>query len=434
MELETATISRVTRRLVPLLILAYLTAYLDRVNVSFAALRMNADLGLSSAAYGFGAGIFFLLYLVLEVPSNIILERVGARRWIARIMVTWGVISCGTAFVRGEHSFYLARALLGGAEAGFFPGVVYYLSLWYPANQRARIASYFMVAIPLSTVVGAPLSGVILGFDSVLGLHGWQWLFILEGLPSIALGIVVLFCLTDGPAAAAWLDPDQRAWLLRRLAAERAAGESTRRQGIVSALRSPISLALGLVCFGAVVTNYGVSFFLPQIVAGFGWSMRATGLVSALPYVVGTVGMLWWGRRSDITGERKLHTAAAIAIASGSLAISTLFAAPLPKMIAISIAGFGMFAYLGPFWSIPALFLRGPGLAAGIALINSIANLAGFMGPYIIGYVRNATGSFRGGLLAVSALGAIAMLILLTLPIRRQAPHGDPVVPQAARS
>jgi ACS family tartrate transporter-like MFS transporter len=421
MEQERATIARVTWRLVPLLIAAYLIAYLDRVNVSFAAIKMNADLGLSAAAYGFGAGIFFITYTIFEIPSNIILEKVGARRWIARIMLTWGLISGAMAFATGETSFYILRALLGIAEAGFFPGVVFYLSLWFPAQYRARIASYFMVAIPLSTVIGAPLSGLILGMDGALGFTGWQWLFIIEAAPAVVLSAVVLFFLTDRPAEAEWLDPGQRRWLQARMDAEKnefAGGHHS----IGSALKSPRVLALGLVCFGAVVTNYGVSFFLPQIISGFGLSTLATGFVAALPYVVGAVGMVWWARRSDAHGERKIHTAIAIAVAVVSLAVSTLLPDPVLKMAAISIAGFGMFAYLGPFWAIPSTFLRGPALAAGIAAINSIANVAGFAGPYIVGYVKTLTGSFEGGLLGVAGLGGIAIVILLCLSIERTAP------------
>lgn len=425
MEQEQATIARITWRLVPLLIAAYLIAYLDRVNVSFAAIRMNADLGLSSAAYGFGAGIFFITYTLFEVPSNIILEKVGARRWIARIMLTWGLVSGAMAFVSGETSFYILRALLGIAEAGFFPGVVFYLSLWFPAAYRARISSYFMIAIPLSTVVGAPLSGLILGMDGTLGLAGWRWLFLIEAAPAIVLSAVVLFFLTDRPADAKWLDPDQRQWLQARMDAEK--NQFTgKHHSITSALKSPKVLALGLVCFGAVVTNYGVSFFLPQIISDFGLSPLATGFVAALPYVVGAVGMVWWGRRSDAHGERKFHTAIAMAVAVISLVVSTMLSDPVLKIAAISIAGFGMFAYLGPFWAIPNAFLRGPALAAGIAAINSIANVAGFSGPYIVGYVKTLSGSYEGGLLAVAGLGAVAIVILLGLPIDRADPVTKP--------
>jgi D-galactonate transporter len=420
MELERQTIARVTARLLPLLIFAYFVAYLDRVNVSFAAIRMNSDLGLSAAAYGFGAGIFFVTYVIFEVPSNVILEKVGARRWIARIMLTWGILSGAMAFVTGEYSFYVIRALLGAAEAGFFPGIIFYLSLWFPAAYRARIGAYFMVAIPLSTVIGAPISGFLLGLDGVLGLKGWQWLFIIEAAPALILAVVVFFYLTDRPADAQWLSAEQRNWLQGRIDSERQAEAG--QQSVLEALRNPKVLALGLVCFGAVVTNYGVSFFLPQIVQGFGLSPIGVGFVSALPYLIGAIGMVVWGRLSDATGERKYHTAAAMAVACGSLALSTLVADSTYKMALISIAGFGMFAYLAPFWSIPSAFLRGPALAAGVAAINSIANIAGFAGPYIVGYIRNVTGSFEGGLLGVSALGGLAIILLLMMRVERTVP------------
>lgn len=417
------TIARVTWRLIPLLIAAYLIAYLDRVNVSFAAVRMNADLGLSAAAYGFGAGVFFLTYTLFEVPSNIILARVGARRWIARIMFTWGVLSGAMAFVDSETSFYIVRALLGIAEAGFFPGVVYYLSLWFPAQYRARISSYFMIAIPLSTVIGSPLSGLILNLDGALGFKGWQWLFVIEAIPAVVMSAVVWFFLTDRPADAQWLTASERAWLQARLDEEQGGGHHT---SLLGALKSPRVLALGLVCFGAVVTNYGVSFFLPQIIAGFGASPLQTGFIAAIPYVVGAVGMVWWGRHSDAGGERKIHTAIAIAVAAAGLVVSTFLSDPTLKIAAISVAGFGMFAYLGPFWAIPSTFLNGPALAAGIAAINSIANIAGFAGPYIIGYLKTLTGNFETGLIAMAAIGGVAILIVLGLPIGRAAGAAKP--------
>src|SRR5580765_5397212 len=264
--LEQRTIAKVSARLVPFLIVCYFVAYLDRVNVSFAALTMNKDLGLSASAFGFGAGIFFLAYFLFEVPSNLFLERVGARKWIARIMFTWGVLSGGMAFISGETGFYVVRVLLGIAEAGFFPGIIFYLTLWFPAVYRARIVGYFMAAIPLSTVIGAPVSGLLLGLDGGLGLKGWQWLFVLEAAPALVLSVVVFFYLTDRPADATWLQPDERAWLVARLEDERLKREAVRRYSVAQALMDPKVLLLSLVYFGGVATNYGLSFFLPQIV------------------------------------------------------------------------------------------------------------------------------------------------------------------------
>ncbi|NUR55042.1 MAG: MFS transporter [Acidobacteria bacterium] len=414
-DLEARTIARVSSRLVPFLITCYFVAYLDRVNVSFAALTMNADIGLSATAYGSGAGIFFLAYFFFEVPSNLLLERVGARKWIARIMFTWGAISGATAFIHGETSFYVVRILLGIAEAGFFPGIIFYLTLWFPAVYRARIIGFFMAAIPLSTVIGAPISGLLLGLNGWMGLKGWQWLFILEAVPALVLSFVVFFYLTDRPSEASWLAPDERAWLVTRLRQEHTKREAARRFSVADALVNPKVLALSFVYFGAVATNYGLSFFLPQIVKAFGVSNAKAGIITALPYAVGTVGMVWWGRHSDRTLERRLHVACPLFIASAGIALSTLLDDPTMKMIALSIAGFGIFACLPVFWTLPTAFLGGAAAAGGIALINSIGNLAGFVGPYAVGRIKDLTGRYTYGLLTLSAAGLIAMIIVLVL-------------------
>ena len=408
--LEARTMAKVTARLVPFLIVCFFVAYLDRVNVSFAALTMNKDLGLSASAFGFGAGIFFLAYFLFEVPSNLLLERVGARKWIARIMFTWGVLSGAMAFVVGERSFYVVRVLLGIAEAGFFPGVIFFLTLWFTAVYRARVVGYFMAAIPLSTVIGAPVSGLLLGLDGFMGMKGWQWLFILEAAPALILSVIVYFFLTDRPADATWLAPEERAWLTGRLEQER---EMVRRYTVTEALLNPKVLALSLVYFGAVATNYGLSFFLPQIVKAFGVSNFQAGLVAALPYAVGLVSIVLWGRRSDRKLERRLHLAFPLFVASAGIAISTALDNPTLKMAALSVAGFGIFGCLPVFWTFPAAFLSGAAAAGGIALINSIGNLAGFVGPYAMGRIKDVTGSYTGGLLSLSAAGFIAMIVVL---------------------
>jgi len=413
--LEQRTIAKVSARLVPFLIVCYFVAYLDRVNVSFAALTMNKDLGLSASAFGFGAGIFFVAYFLFEVPSNLFLERVGARKWIARIMFTWGLLSGGMAFIGGETSFYVVRVLLGIAEAGFFPGIIFYLTLWFPAVYRARIVGYFMAAIPLSTVIGAPVSGLLLALDGFLGLKGWQWLFVLEAAPALILSVVVFFYLTDRPADATWLEPDERAWLVARLEDERLQRETVRRYSVRDALLNPKVLALSLVYFGAVATNYGLSFFLPQIVKAFGVSDFQAGLVAALPYIVGVVSIVFWGRRSDRKLERRFHLAFPLFVASAGIGISTALDDPTMKMAALSVAGFGIFGCLPVFWTFPAAFLSGAAAAGGIALINSIGNLAGFAGPYAMGSIKDMTGSYTGGLLSLSAVGLIAMAIVLAL-------------------
>jgi MFS transporter, ACS family, tartrate transporter len=413
--LEQRTIAKVSARLIPFLIVCYFVAYLDRVNVGFAALTMNKDLGLSASAFGLGAGIFFLAYFLFEVPSNLFLERVGARKWIARIMFSWGVISGATAFIRGAMSFYVVRVLLGIAEAGFFPGIIFFLTLWFPAVYRARIIGYFMAAIPLSTVIGAPLSGLLLELDGFMGLKGWQWLFIVEAAPALILSIVVYFYLTDRPADAAWLEPDERAWLVARLQREQTRRETLRRYSVTEALVNPKVLALSLVYFGAVATNYGLSFFLPQIVQAFGVSNIQAGLITALPYVVGVISIVWWGRHSDRTLERRFHLALPLCVAATGIAASTALGDPKMKMAALSVAGFGIFGCLPVFWTFPTAFLSGAAAAGGIALINSIGNLAGFAGPYAMGRIRDLTGSYTGGLLSLSAAGFMAMIIVLAL-------------------
>jgi MFS transporter, ACS family, tartrate transporter len=414
--LEQRTMARVSVRLVPFLILCYFVAYLDRVNVSFAALTMNKDLGLSASAYGVGAGIFFLAYGVFEVPSNLLLAHFGARRWIARIMVSWGIVSGAMAFVGNETWFYVVRFLLGVAEAGFFPGMIFYLTLWFPAAYRARVIGFFMAAIPLSTVIGAPVSSALLGLDGILGMHGWQWLFILEAAPAILLSVVVLFYLTDRPADAGWLSEDERRWLIDRLAAEERQREAARHYSVLEALLNPRVLALSLVYFGAVAANYGLSFFLPQIVKAFGMSNLETGFVAAIPYAVGVVGIVWWGRHSDAKLERRFHTGFAIFVAAAGLTVAAFLSDPTAKMVAFSVAGFGIFGCLPVFWTLPTAFLSGAAAAGGIAIINSIGNLAGFAGPSVMGMVKDSTGSFTGGLLLLAGVAVVAVLIVLLLP------------------
>ncbi len=415
MDLEARTIARVTSRLVPFLIICYFVAYLDRVNVGFAALTMNKDLGISATAYGFGAGIFFLSYFIFEVPSNLFLERFGARKWIARIMVSWGILSGATAFVTGETSFFVVRFLLGIAEAGFFPGIIFYLTLWFPAAYRARIIGYFMAAIPLSSVLGAPVSGYLLGFDGLMGLKGWQWLFIIEAAPAVLLGFVVFFYLTDRPSDARWLPADQRSWLTTRLDLEERQRTAVKHYSIRDALLNPKVLALSLVYFGAVACNYGIGFFMPQIVKGFGLSNLQTGFVTAIPYIVGVFAIIYWGRRSDRLKERKGHAAVALGVAAAGIGAAAFLADPTLKMIALSIAAFGVFGSLPVFWTLPTSFLSGAAAAGGIAIVNAIGNLSGFAGPYLMGYIKDRTGSFDGGLLCLAAFGLIAMVIVLVL-------------------
>ena len=423
-EVEARTLNRVAWRFIPFLILCYFVAYLDRVNVGFAKLTMDADLGLSETAYGFGAGVFFLAYFLFEVPSNIIMDKVGARRWIARIMLSWGLVSGSMAFIPhivkatglgAEHTFYLLRILLGFAEAGFFPGIIFFLTLWFPAAYRARIVGYFMAAIPLSSALGSPVSAALLGFDGALGFSGWQWLFIVEAVPSIVLAFVAFFYLTDRPADATWLDPQDRTWLQRRLALEDRRREHVSPGSALASLADYRVLALALVYFGAVACLYGVGFWLPTIVKGFGLTIAMTGWVNAIPYVVGFFGMVWWGLRSDRAGERTMHLAFALALAAIGVGASAFITDPVWKMLALTVGAFGVFASLPIFWTLPTAFLAGAAVAPGVAAINSIGNLSGYFGPFLIGWIKDATGKFEWGLAMIAACAVVALGITLAL-------------------
>ena len=423
-DLETQAIRKVSRRLIPFLIVCYFVAYLDRVNVGFAALTMNKELGLTAAMYGFGAGVFFLAYFLFEVPSNLFLERFGARKWIARIMFTWGIISGVMAFIPQigrytglgtEHTFYALRVLLGAAEAGFFPGMIFYFTLWFPPAYRARVIGYFMAAIPLSTIIGAPISGMLLGMDGIAGLRGWQWLFIIEAAPAIVLSVVTYFYLTDRPAEAKWLTADERNALAGALAAEHRERKHVPHSKVMQALVNPRVLGLSAVYFGLVISSYGVTFWLPQIVKSFGLTNTMTGFVTAIPSTVGVIGMIWYTRRSDRLQERRGHSAVALYLAAGGLAVATLFDHPVLKMVALSIAVFGQAAFKPVFWTLPSTFLTGAGAAAGIAAINSIGNLGGFAGPYVMGWAKDATGGYNGGLLLLAAFPFLAAFIVLVI-------------------
>jgi ACS family tartrate transporter-like MFS transporter len=414
--LERTTLGKVTRRLIPFLLLLYIVAWLDRVNVGFAALQMNHDLGFSPAVYGLGAGLFFIGYALFEVPSNLVLARVGARRWIARIMVTWGLLSAAMMFVRGPTSFYILRFLLGVAEAGFFPGIIYYLSTWCPAPQRARAVSWFMVAIPLTIVIGGPLAGYLLEMDGLGGLRGWQWLFLLEGLPAVFLGVVVFFYLTDRPEQAHWLEPAERAWLSDTIDAEQVRARERHGVGLGRALLHPIVWVLGFICFAFQCGSYGLTLWIPQIIKGLsGFTDFQVGLTSAIPYFAAALGMIAIGANSDRTGEHLGHVAASLFIGAIGFIASAYLTSPIPALIALTVAAVGDLGGRGPFWAVPGRFLSGQASAGGIALINTLGALGGFVGPSLVGFVKNATGSFKGGLLLLASLlfaSAIATLFL----------------------
>jgi len=411
-DIETSTIRAISWRLIPFLVLAYFFSYLDRVNLGFAALTMNADLKFTPLIFAWGAGIFFIGYFIFEVPSNLALEKFGASRWIARIMVTWGIISALMATVSGELSFYVLRFLLGVAEAGFFPGIILYLTYWYPAEYRARFLAAFAVAVPVSTVIGAPISGLLLGLDGLMGLRGWQWLFIIEGIPSVLLGIVTWFYLTDRPEKADWLTKEQKAWLAAKLQAEVATKQAAQHLTLGQALSSPKVITLSLIYFGFVGALYGMQFWLPQIVKAFGLTNAQTGFVTAIPYLFGTIAMILWARHSDATRERVAHVGAPLLLTAAALAVSSYITDPTITMIVLTVAATGVFCTFAVFWTLPTAWLSGTAAAGGIALINSIGNLAGFGGPYLIGWAKDATGSTSSGLLVLSLLPLIAGLLV----------------------
>jgi MFS transporter, ACS family, tartrate transporter len=425
--LETITLRKVSWRIVPFLALLYFAAFIDRVSISFAALQMNRDLGLTAQMYGLGAGLFFIGYCLFEVPSNLILHRVGARRWISRIMISWSIVAGAMAFMRTPAQFYALRFILGVAEAGFFPGVVYYLTAWVPATHRARLIGAFMTAIPLSTAIGGPLSSAILRLDGLLGMAGWRWLLLCQTLPSLLLGIVCLRYLHDRPANARWLRSEERDWLTRSLAAERAAAGGASPPSVVRTLASPRVLALSVCYFGADMCLYGVLLWLPQILSSTGVPAASSGYWVALPYGLAAIGMVWWSRHSDRTGERVWHLALAAAVAFvGVAASAALSDSPFWSLVAITCGAVGTLAALPIFWTLPTAAASGAAAAAAIALINTVGNLGGFAGPYVIGWVRSATGSFNLGLLAVGTgmllTGVTAVLVGHDPAVGRRAP------------
>jgi MFS family permease len=413
--IENETMRKVARRLIPLLMVSYFAAYLDRVNVGFAALTMNKALGFSAAVFGIGSGIFFFGYFLFEIPSNLILSKVGARRWIARILLTWGVISGATAFVTGTWSFLGIRFILGLAEAGFYPGIILYLTWWFPSAYRSRIVGIFMTAIPISIVTGSLISSQILRLGDWGGLAAWQWLFILEAVPAIVLGFVVMVYLTDGPEQAHWLTAAEKAWLTRRLAAERTQRETIRDYSLAETMRNPRVWLLTLVYFGQNMTGYGLVIFLPQIVNRFGVSVGVNGLISALPFAAAAVAMVLWGLHSDRTGERNLHAAAACFLTFAGLAVCVFLQDPVLMMIAIILSQMGQASIAPTFWTLPTAMLSGTAAAGGIALINAVGNLGGFLGPYMMGAIKDATGSFSIGLLSIASGVLVSGIVLVAL-------------------
>ncbi|MCP2169732.1 MFS transporter [Goodfellowiella coeruleoviolacea] len=418
MTIEDRVVRKLTVRLLPILIFGYFIAILDRANVGVAALTMNADIGLSAAAFGLAAGIFFVPYVILEVPSNLALARFGARFWIARIMFTWGVISGLHAIIWNAESLYVLRALLGAAEAGFFPGVILYLTTWFPAAYRGRIIAMFTTGIPIALVIGTPISGLILTMDDWLGLHGWQWVYLIEALPAVVLAVAIPFLLPSKPEGATFLTEQERDWLVGTLAAERAARDAQAGAGghsVLKALLSPRVLLFCVAYYGLTNLNGAVSTFLPQILQPFGLGNTATTFVAAVPYAVGVVGMIVLGRIADRPGRRWFATYLALAVAVVGLVGAGAVDVPVVKLIALCVAAFGVFGVLPIFWGLPTALLSSAAAAGGIALINSLGNISSVVNPAVIGAIRESTGDFNGGLFWLAGMAVVAVVALAVI-------------------
>jgi len=410
--IENSAMRKIYLRLLPFAVLCYLLAYIDRINGSFAALTMRGDLHLTATDFGFAVGTFYWGYFIFEVPSNIVLEKIGARVWIARIMITWGIFAALTAVVTGTTSFALIRFLLGSAEAGFFPGLVLYFTFWFPQHHHARIVSGFLVGLPIAVAAGAPVSTALLGMDGIWGLRGWQWLYIAEGVPTILLGLVTFFVMTDKPEQASYLTAEEKTWLLAKLTSEREAKEARRKFTLWEGFLNPKVLLLALNYFGIVVASLGVLFFMPQILKSFGkLSNMEVGWLTMIPYISGAIGLIAWGRISDRMGERRWNLLGACVVSTIGLVIAGMTLGTWWAMVGLCIATFGFYGSKGPFWSMPPMFMTGTAAAAAIAWINSIGNLGGFFGPWYVGAVKDATGSYTGGLYGLAFLCLISSVV-----------------------
>lgn len=426
--LETRTMRKVTWRLVPFLMACYFIAYLDRVNIAFAGPSMMQSLGLTAAAFGGVAGIFFIAYFFFEIPSNLALNRFGARIWISRIMLTWGIISGAQAFVADEFSFYVVRFLLGIAEAGFFPGIIFYMTLWFPASYRARVVGLFMFAVPVSTVIGSPMSGYLLNLHGALGLEGWQWIFLLEALPALVMAAAVFFYLTNTPSEARWLNVEEKSWLRDRLDAERENREAHFKKGWLPSVFNMRVIALGLVYMAINIPQYGLSFFLPQIIKEFGVSDVKAGFIATLPYLVGGLGMITWSLHSDRTGERIWHCVIPFIVMIVGLSSAAVADGLQLKMLALCVAAWGFFSILPIFWTLPTAFLSGAGAAAGIAAVNSIGNLGGYFGPQVFGILKTTTQGDAAGLVFLAAVAAAGAILVWSLGHNPELEESHPTI------
>jgi len=424
--LEKSAMRKIYIRLLPFAILSYFLAYVDRINVSFAALTMRGDLNMSATAYGFALGTFYWAYFIFEVPSNVVMEKVGARLWIARIMITWGLLAGATAYVTGSTSFGVIRFLLGAAEAGFFPGIVLYFTYWFPSYHHARIVSGFLIGLPIAVAAGAPISTALLELDGLLGLRGWQIMYLAEGIPTFVIGIVTLFVLTDKPEQAKFLTREEKDWLRARLNAERTAKESVRTFTLWQSLIDPKVLLLSLNYLGIVTASLGILFFIPQIIKSIGVTSNMTvGWLTMVPYICGGVGLVVWGFVSDRMNERRWNLLVACIVSTAGLVMAGMTMGTWWALVGMSIAAVGFYGSKGPFWAMPPMFLTGTAAAAAIAWINSIGNLGGFFGPWYVGVMKDATGSFSGGLYGLALLGLISAFVcafFLHIPTARVLP------------
>jgi ACS family tartrate transporter-like MFS transporter len=410
--LEQSTMRKVYLRLLPFAVLSYVLAYIDRINVSFAGLTMRGDLGMSAGTFGFAVGMFYWGYFIFEVPSNVILEKVGARIWIARIMITWGILAGLTAVVTGSTSFAIVRFLLGVAEAGFFPGIILYFTYWFPSHHHARIVSGFLVGLPVAVAVGAPISTGLLGLDGLFGLRGWQVMYIAEAIPTVVIGVITFFVLTDRPEQARFLTAEERNWLVTTIAAERRATEAVRKFTLWQALYNPKVLLLALNYVGIVTASLGMLIFIPQMIKSLGdYSNMTVGWLTMIPYTCGAIAMVVWGRISDRMNERRWNLFIGCVFSTVGLVIAGMTMGTWWALVGMSIAAMGFYGSKGPFFAMPPMFLSGAGLAAGIAWINSIGNLGGFFGPWYVGVMKDLTGNYAGGLYGLALLGLIAAIV-----------------------
>jgi len=409
---EQSTMRKVYLRLLPFAVLSYILAYIDRINVSFAGLTMRGDLEMSAGAFGFAVGMFYWGYFIFEVPSNVILEKVGARLWIARIMITWGILAGLTAMATGATSFAIVRFLLGVAEAGFFPGILLYFTYWFPSHHHARIVAGFLIGIPIAVAAGAPISTALLGVDGLFGLKGWQVMYIAEAIPTVVIGVITLFVLTDRPEQARFLTGEERNWLVARISTERRATEAVRTFTLWQSLYNPKVLLLALNYLGIVTASLGMLIFVPQIVKSLGHESNMTvGWLTMVPYICGAVGMVVWGRISDNMNERRWNLFVACVFSTVGLVVAGMMMGSYWALVGMSIAAIGFYGSKGPFFAMPPMFLSGTGLAAGIAWINSIGNLGGFFGPWYVGAMKDLTGSYAGGLYGLALFGLVASFV-----------------------